>query len=434
MFNEISESYLPRFCLHETIMPSLYLSDHLKIYPNEIVWKEFFSNTGRPIVFSQSTFRLEIDIGTNGSIKFLQSLLKCSDETIFRSSIVQEYLSFKWAKVKPIVYALGFVYIIYLILLGFYIVLFIDSKAFLGVIIFVHIILCLYEVFQIATDFTEYMCNAWNILDQLRSISFSYYALMAVGGRYNNDVLLAVLIFSWSKGIACFRMFDKTRYMVRLIIQVIIDITTFFFILFYATLAFAFVFYIRNPSKSFPIYLTVAYRLDLGDFETNIKETFDWFLFFVSTMINPLIMLNLLIAIMSDTATAVAEIDDICGLKELAEMIIDIEKILFWKKLLVRRHYLHKCAFVEAEDSETDKIMEKLKVIKKQVTFMKDAVKEIQNSSEKIVSTHIENNLKEILEEQEYLKNEMKNGFEANSRIISDIDENINIIFSEKQK
>ena len=40
-------------------------------------------------------------------------------------------------------------------------------------------------------------------------------------------------------------------------------------------------------------------------------------------------MLNLLIAIMSDTATAVAEIDDIYGLKELAEMILDIEKIMF---------------------------------------------------------------------------------------------------------
>ena len=93
--------------------------------------------------------------------------------------------------------------------------------------------------------------------------------------HYNNDILLAVLIFSWTEGINCFRMFDKTRYMVRLIIQVIIDITTFFFILFYATLAFAFIFYLRDPLNPFAMYLTVAYRLDLGDFETNIKETFD---------------------------------------------------------------------------------------------------------------------------------------------------------------
>ena len=89
-------------------------------------------------------------------------------------------------------------------------------------------------------------------------------------------------------------MFDETRYMVRLIIQVIVDISTFFVILFYATLSFTFVFYLRNPeAEPFFMYLTQSYRLDLGDFETDLDNYFDWFLFFVSTMITPLIMLNL---------------------------------------------------------------------------------------------------------------------------------------------
>ena len=382
IFININEAYLPRFCLHETIMPSLVLAGHLKIYPDEIIQKEFYSNTGRPIVFSQSNFRLEIDTGTNGSIEFLKSLLKCSDSSIFRSSIVQEYLNFKWAKVKSIVYLSGSIYIMYLFLLGIYIIFYIDSTFVLGILILFHLFFCLFQMYQISTDFTDYFYSIWNILDQLRCISFSFYAIMAMDKHYNNDILLAVLIFSWTEGINCFRMFDKTRYMVRLIIQVIIDITTFFFILFYATLAFAFIFYLRDPLNPFAMYLTVAYRLDLGDFETGITETFDWVIFFVSTMINPLIMLNLLIAIMSDTATSVAEIDDICGSQELAQIIIDVEK---------------------------------------------STVKDIKVYSNKLVNTHIENGLSNVIDIQDKLKIEMKNKFETCKNLISNIDQKINV-------
>ena len=156
MFIETFQFNLPRFCLMETKLPTLYLSNHMAVIANEIVPKEFFSNTGRPIVFSHSVFPLDIEIGTKGSVQFLQSLLNCSDPKVFRTSIVQEYLKCKWQRIKPAIYLTGFLYALYLLLLGMHIVFFLTSKVFLSFLIFVHILLVCFEIVQVATDFTEY--------------------------------------------------------------------------------------------------------------------------------------------------------------------------------------------------------------------------------------------------------------------------------------
>ena len=223
-------------------------------------------------------------------------------------------------------------------------------------------------------------------------------------------------------------MFDETRYMVRLIIQVIVDISTFFVILFYATLSFTFVFYLRNPeAEPFFMYLTQSYRLDLGDFETDLDNYFDWFLFFVSTMINPLIMLNLLIAIMSDTASAVAEIDDIYGLREQAEMIIDIEKVMFWKKEINHKHFLHKCDFFQVDDYETDKTKEKIKIIKKQVKSMDKTIQDIKKTVSKLSVDAIHSNLNNCIAEQTYLKSELSNNLEKSKNLIFHISKKLSI-------
>ena len=426
LFIEASDEYLPRFALHEAELPLLRISDHMLIYPSEMMAGPTFTSTGRPICFTRSAIPLDIDLGTFDSISFMQSLVTCSDPKIFRTSIVQEYLQFKWSKIKPLIYIVGLTYVLYLVLLGLHIVIFLDSRPFLALLIFVHLLLLAFEVLQIATDFTEYWFRAWNVLDQLRSISFSYYAIMAWQGDYNTDILLATLIFSWARGIACFRMFDETRYMVRLIIQVIVDITTFFFILFYATLAFAFVFYMRNPTaKSFPMYLTMAYRLDLGDFDTHIDNPFDWVIFFVSTMINPLIMLNLLIAIMSDTASFVAEIDDIYGLKELAEMIIDAEKMLFWKKLYRDKHYLHKCNFVQDDDLSMNKTEKRIKVIKRQAKEIEKTIRTIKKNATVLRDRLTECNINNLLEEGNMVKAEMRYGFELSGSLIRSIQQRL---------
>ena len=124
-------------------------------------------------------------------------------------------------------------------------------------------------------------------------------------------------------------MFDGTRYMVRLLSEVINDMQVFFIILSYSTLAFTFILYLNEAKLRFGQYLTVSYRLNLGDFNTDFEKPFDWTIFFFATVINPLIMLNLLISIMGNTYARVKEGNDIANFQELTEMILEIEKLIF---------------------------------------------------------------------------------------------------------
>ena len=116
--------------------------------------------------------------------------------------------------------------------------------------------------------------------------------------------------------------------MVRLLSMVIADMQVFFIILAYSTIAFSFILFLNKPGH-FENYLTIAYRVDLGDFEDDNETIFDEIIFFFATLINPLIMMNLLISIMANTYQRVKEENDIANFQELTGMILEIEKLMF---------------------------------------------------------------------------------------------------------
>jgi WD40 repeat protein len=421
IFLKAEGSHLPDFCLHESEIPTLHRSDSIFIIPEEIVSKECFSSTGRPVVFYQSLCLLDIELGTAGSLEFLESLLN-GDSQVYNSKIVKEFLNCKWNEIQYIVNIQGFVYILYMILLSIYTVSFMQNYNFLFLVIIAHFTLFCIEMLQLLTDYKNYWFDVWNIFDQLRTWSFHIY-IFKVWYEENNedkfsyDNLLAVIIFSWLRGISYFRMFNGTRYMVRLLGKVIMDMRVFFTILFYSTMGFALIFYLRNPTIPFWMYMTTSYRLDLGDFNTDYTAVFDWVVFFLATMMNPMIMLNLLISILSDTAATVSADNYVANLQELTRMIIEVERVMFWKKNVTKKHYLQFCNFIE-DDPQTDKIIEKCKFIKQKLEKMQ---KKLENVDQKMLNVNInqiENTVKHIAKEQQDLKNEMIANFEKNNSIL----------------
>lgn len=372
--------HLPNFCLHGTQLPTLFHSEDYLIKPSSLIPDDCVSTHGLSIVFYHTICPMDLDIGTDGSIDFLESLLECPYPEIFRTKLLREILLNKWQKLKWAIYIQGILYIFYLVQLSFYCIFFRDSPMYLIVLFIVHVFLFLYEVIQITTDFYDYWLDVWNILDQLRGISFTLFCFLEWAGHDNKNVLLIVIIFSWTRGISYFRMFDGTRYMVRLLSEVIKDMKVFFIILFYSTLAFSFIFYLRNPDDlSFSEFLTISYRLDLGDFDASFTEAFDWVIFFLATVINPLIMLNLLISIMGDTYGKVQETNDIANFQELTEMVIEIEKLMFWKKGSNQQFYMHQCDFLRGNESERDKVNERIKAMKSQLMGIENAVVNLKN-------------------------------------------------------
>ncbi|CAG9323432.1 unnamed protein product [Blepharisma stoltei] len=180
------------------------------------------------------------------------------------------------------------------------------------------------------------------------------------------------------RGITYFRIFKNTRYMVNLITQVIKDITSFFILLFYSTLAFAFIFLVMDKDDPKLIdYIKISYRLDLGDFDPTGFTSMQWVCLFLATMINMIIMLNLLISIMGDTFGKVQENAEIADRKELLGMISEIETLMFWKKSCTEKSYFQVLTGEESEETE--------KNIKK---FIKKNIKRYHLQTLKMMESH----------------------------------------------
>ena len=86
--------------------------------------------------------------------------------------------------------------------------------------------------------------------------------------------------------------------------------------------------------KTIPHALGHTYRLMYGDFDVENYEddNFVWFIFVFGSVMMSLVMLNMLIAIMSDTyARVMGEIVP-SDYFELCSMILEQEEILLWKR------------------------------------------------------------------------------------------------------
>lgn len=145
--------------------------------------------------------------------------------------------------------------------------------------------------------------------------------------------LLAVLtMLVWIRIISFLRLFSQTRSLIRLLIEVIKDMIPFMLVLLIGVGAFTTAIYIvinnhslaiENERISFVDSLKHVYRLMFGDFDTDNYGTPLWILFIFSSIFMPLIMLNMLIAIMSDTYERVSSNSIEADGKELNTLILE---------------------------------------------------------------------------------------------------------------
>ena len=147
----------------------------------------------------------------------------------------------------------------------------------------------------------------------------------------------ALTVIMWLRLISYLRIFEQTRTLIRLIVEIAHDIMS-FCIVFFLT--------ISGISAAYDLVFASAssegstlsdswchiYRIAFGDFDTGDYNRAAWALFFFATIFLTLMMLNLLIAIMSNTFARVSASQEISDGKELLEMIYEIETLMFWRR------------------------------------------------------------------------------------------------------
>ena len=375
-----NDKLLPKFVHPETKLPSLIHSRSLGPQTKDFFNHNQVASEGLPIQFLQSALKVDSVIGSENSIRFLESLVNSPNSSIFTTQFVRDFVLYKWKYVKWLLIPQAFLYLIYITILSYYLIEYEGEKSpsLVIKILFLSIALSLYEVFQMFLTKSLYFTDVWNYIDMARSICcfiYCFFSLTEFNDQVTKQVLVSVTFLSMLRGISYFRLFDETRYMINLLNEVFKDMTSFLILLFYSTFSFALIYFImvnnlksnsNEKTEDFSTYIATAYLLNLGDFATDNYGLFEWIIFFFASVINPLIMLNLLISIMGDTYGRVKEEKETADLKELTQMVIEGEYLMFCKRKHGKRTYMQICALEEVTTEASSQI-ERIGKLKKRL-------------------------------------------------------------------
>ena len=106
-----------------------------------------------------------------------------------------------------------------------------------------------------------------------------------------------------------------------------------------------------------------------------------WIVFIVATIFLPLMLLNLLIAIISDTFDRVYSNRIASDYKELANLILEQENLMFWNRKERGLKYLHVIKYKGIDAFEGDEWEGRMSMLKKDLTkYFETHFKKIQTN------------------------------------------------------
>ena len=156
-------------------------------------------------------------------------------------------------------------------------------------------------------------------------------------------VLSFISLLMWMKMGYFLRLFQRFAYLINMILRVIKDMVSFLVVMAIGLAAFTEGFMIVSDSITldsskpgevgfagstvhaiFYVYRMALGDFDFGDFEGEaLTMYYLWFLFFLCTMFNMIIMLNLLIAIISESFAAVNATQEQTSYQEISNLIAE---------------------------------------------------------------------------------------------------------------
>ncbi|OMJ73893.1 hypothetical protein SteCoe_27309 [Stentor coeruleus] len=379
-------SSLPNFCPPEITLPVLVKSDLFYPFHEDFNLSDEIPEIGVAILFSKTLMRFYLSLGSSKSIEFMKSIKNCPVTNIYYTKLIQLILKEKWKGVRWYMWIQAFVYLCYVIFLSLYTSYeSCRSYWFLALPFIANALLYCYEIVFVIIGPLEYFSDFWNCVDTVRSWVMIIYSLIVWGGLFNisqtkssnERYMLAILLFiSWVRGITYFRINSSTRYLINLLFQVITDIFPFLIILFYSVVAFALMFrsFDMDFKTDFFPSLTDSYMILIGNWDNPTNTDFFSLILFFATLLNPIISLNLLIAILSDTFERVSEDEAIADGQELAEMIIEIETLMFWARNNNSKKFLHIMEQDSIDDDSTKNINKIINNINTKIFYIKDSL------------------------------------------------------------
>jgi hypothetical protein len=141
----------------------------------------------------------------------------------------------------------------------------------------------------------------------------------------SNEIIALTFLLMWIKIFNYLAVFKATRYLIKMIFEIVADIKTFLIILFITLFAYGQIIFALTGGD-FGSELRMSYGLaygDLGDYQE--MGMVQYIIFVIFSFFIPLVLLNMLIALMADSYTRVQTNAIAADAKALAEMELEME-------------------------------------------------------------------------------------------------------------
>ena len=308
--------------LQTGLTPNPRLNDFSQEGPEEI-----------PVVLQHSRVSLIGENGCSYNLTLLDAIINCKNPQGLRSPIIYYIVTIQFNAIRH--WVIG-----YTALLCLNIILLMCLMGLKGMNIYlvigffiVNALLLSWEVIQMFTDSKEYLIDYWNWLDIMRNLTSVAWIILGLYGFFSVHFTWCVALLNLLRGIAVFRLFDGTRFYIELIFRSINDIKYFFIMFAYSTFTFGFLLMIsRDQGLEFNSIWGDSYNLNFGNYEdTNSGIYFLQYMgYFGATVINVVLMLNLLISILGDSYERFQLEQAIVDIKEKARISMELQLMMFW--------------------------------------------------------------------------------------------------------
>jgi hypothetical protein len=212
---------------------------------------------------------------------------------------------------------------------------------------------------QIYTNgFALHFRDPWNWLDFLKIILVFYF--VAAGwndsGSEYETILVALMILL--RGLSIFRIFDGTRYYVKLIFVSLSSFKYFLIIFFYSTFCFAIFYTISQKQKlDFSNIWSDSWSLNFGDMPElgeNANFPLNYICLLCGVIINVVLMLNMLISILGDSYDQFQIDKNIIDYREKLQNSLEYRRIFTFHRKIQGLQFLHVLTSPFAEDENLD--------------------------------------------------------------------------------
>lgn len=289
----------------------------------------------------QVPFKYDFRTGSADSLKLLDCFSESNTEE-FVLSPWKEVVKSKWYKGKPWLITIALIYWMFMISCTISVVFFPKSNDWQTLTVSLLCVILAYEIVQITSYLVynplKYFLDIWNIIDWLLFILILVYFYVinknqeTDAARVMGSMLMIVVYY---RAFSYLQMLDSFTALVGIINIIIQKLIIFFIILFYFYIATALLIIKIDPENSIKMSFMHAYYFTLfGGVDDNSFTMFNYVSIPIvfGTLMVSIVLLNVLIAFLSNLFSRLEEQQLVNDLKEKASLVLDIEVIFMFFK------------------------------------------------------------------------------------------------------